>query len=180
MCNTVQVKQESGATSPVEVQLRKMDKIVGKHQRELREARCLVTGWLEENRFPAGDPNGKKGVLFVTFALHEAVKQNNAYITSKLLFFGAEPMMKDTWGKTAFDYAKSRKYEQILQVFENSGRSPTSPSHQLRLSNLERTPPPRGFETFFANVAADPLVQVPNCEAQWLNELGSKRLRGKS
>lgn len=43
---------------------------------------------------------------------------------------------------------------------ENSGRSPTSPSHQLRLSNLERTPPPRGFETFFANVAADPLVQV--------------------
>lgn len=60
----------------------------------------------------------KHEVLFVTFALHEAVKQNNAYITSKLLFFGAEPMMKDTWGKTAFDYAKSRKYEQILQVFE--------------------------------------------------------------
>ena len=62
-------------------------------------------------------------VLFVTFALHEAVKQKNAYITSKLLFFGAEPMMKDTWGKTAFDYAKSRKYEEILQVFEVWRRS---------------------------------------------------------
>ncbi len=45
---------------------------------------------------------------------------------------------------------------------ENSGRSPTSPSHQRKLSNLERTPPPRGFEDFFANVAADPLVQVPS------------------
>jgi len=23
-----------------------------------------VTGWLEENRFPAGDPNGKKGATW--------------------------------------------------------------------------------------------------------------------
>ena len=35
-----------------------------KHHRELREARCFVTGWLEENRFPAGDPNGKKGATW--------------------------------------------------------------------------------------------------------------------
>lgn len=35
-----------------------------KHHRELREARCFVTGWLEENRFPAGDSNGKKGATW--------------------------------------------------------------------------------------------------------------------
>ena len=43
-----------------------------------------------------GDTNGKKGVIFVTFPLHEAVKQNDAYMTSKLLLFGADPTLKDT------------------------------------------------------------------------------------
>ena len=33
----------------------------------------------------------------VTYPLHEAVKQNDAYITWKLLLFGANPKTRDTW-----------------------------------------------------------------------------------
>ena len=65
----------------------------------------------------AGDTNGKKGLLFVTFPLHESVKQNNGYITAKLLLFGANPTLKDTWGKTAYDYAKGKDtHRQILKA----------------------------------------------------------------
>lgn len=64
-----------------------------------------------------GDTNGKKGLIFVTFPLHEAVKQNNAYMTSKLLLFGADPTLKDTWGRTAYDYAKGKAtHDQILKA----------------------------------------------------------------
>ena len=43
---------------------------------------------------------------------------------------------------------------------DRSGRGPRSPQ-LLAHSNLERTPPPRGFEEFFAHLAAtDPLVQA--------------------
>jgi ankyrin repeat protein len=56
-------------------------------------------------------------VIFVTFPLHEAVKQNNAYMTSKLLLFGADPTLRDTWGRTAYDYAKGKAtHDQILKA----------------------------------------------------------------
>ena len=56
-------------------------------------------------------------MIFVTFPLHEAVKQNNAYMTSKLLLFGADPTLKDTWGRTAYDYAKGKAtHDQILKA----------------------------------------------------------------
>ena len=48
----------------------------------------------------------------------------------------------------------------VSQVFQRSGHSPLAPTHQVALSKLERHPPPRGFEEFFAKLAADPLVQV--------------------
>ncbi|CAL1149284.1 unnamed protein product [Cladocopium goreaui] len=159
---------------------RKMDKIVAMHQKDLSEARQVVSSWLTSNGFPA-DANGKKGVFFVTFALHEAVKQRNLYIVAKLLLFGANPTIQDTWCCTAYDYAKRGKdseAQEIVKIIDRSGRGPRSPQ-LLAHSNLERTPPPRGFEEFFAHLAAtDPLVQVPNCEAQWLNELGPRPLRG--
>lgn len=156
---------------------RKMNKIVSKHQRELNKARQQIGLFLKANKFPNGDTNGKKGVIFVTFPLHEAVKQNNAYMTSKLLLFGADPTLRDTWGRTAYDYAKGKAtHDQILKVFQLSGSSPSAP-RKKQLSQLQRQPPPRGFEEFFAKLARDPLVQVPNCEAQWLEELGAKNLR---
>eukprot|EP00434_Breviolum_minutum_P021529 symbB.v1.2.019000.t1/scaffold1535.1/size113209/4 len=157
---------------------RKMNHIITKHRRELDEARRQIGLFLIANSFPKGDTNGKKGVFFVTFPLHESVKQNNAYITAKLLLFGADPTIKDTWGWSAYDYAKGKEtHQQILKVFQQSGLSPSAPHQQLRWSTLQRTPPPRGFEEFFAKLANDPLVQVANCEDQWLQVLGVRNLR---
>lgn len=96
---------------------RKMNHIITKHRRELDEARRQIGLFLIANSFPKGDTNGKKGVFFVTFPLHESVKQNNAYITAKLLLFGADPTIKDTWGWSAYDYAKGKDtHQQILKA----------------------------------------------------------------
>eukprot|EP00438_Fugacium_kawagutii_P029024 Skav200751 [mRNA] locus=scaffold1117:290829:294834:- [translate_table: standard] len=169
-----QISSEEVAMSRMQ---RKMNKIAAKRQRELLEAREQIASFLKANDFPKGDTNGKKGIFFVTFPLHEAVKQNNPYMTANLLLFGAIPAMKDTWGRTADDYAGKKTHQQIRKVFQESGHSPSAPSRQLHLSQLQRHPPPRGFEEFFAKLAEDPLVQVPNCEAQWLKELGPRSLR---
>ena len=48
-----------------------------------------------------------------------AVKQNNPYVTSKLLFFGADPTSTDIWGQTAYDLAKRRGKTQIVKIFES-------------------------------------------------------------
>eukprot|EP00438_Fugacium_kawagutii_P033899 Skav220988 [mRNA] locus=scaffold1541:214261:215607:+ [translate_table: standard] len=161
---------------------RKMNKIAAKRQRELLEAREQIASFLKANDFPKGavlkcDTNGKKGIFFVTFPLHEAVKQNNPYMTANLLLFGAIPAMKDTWGRTAYDYAKGKKtHQQILKATPmissstNHSHSPSAPSRQLHLSQLQRHPPPRGFEEFFAKLAEDPLVQAWLMTG-WLNLL---------
>eukprot|EP00438_Fugacium_kawagutii_P033901 Skav220990 [mRNA] locus=scaffold1541:225248:231045:+ [translate_table: standard] len=210
------VSSEEGSMSKMQ---RKMNKIAAKRQRELLEAREQIASFLKANDFPKGgvlrcdtngtkgiffvtfplheavkqnnpymtanlllfgaipamkdtwgrtafdyakgkksDTNGKKGIFFVTFPLHEAVKQNNPYMTANLLLFGAIPAMKDTWGRTAFDYAKGKKTHQ--QILKASRHSPSAPSRQLHLSQLQRHPPPRGFEEFFAKLAEDPLVQA--------------------
>ena len=99
---------------------RKMNHIITKHRRELDEARRQIGLFLIANSFPKGDTNGKKGVFFVTFPLHESVKQNNVYITAKLLLFGADPTIKDTWGWSAYDYARGKDTHQ--QILEAKGR----------------------------------------------------------
>eukprot|EP00438_Fugacium_kawagutii_P033967 Skav229532 [mRNA] locus=scaffold451:213104:226195:+ [translate_table: standard] len=92
---------------------RKMSKIAAQRQKDLLEAREQIASFLRANDFPEGDTNGKKGIFFVTFPLHEAVKQNNPYMTANLLLFGAIPAMKDTWGRTAYDYAGKKTHQQI-------------------------------------------------------------------
>eukprot|EP00913_Durusdinium_trenchii_P008321 g7816.t1 len=60
--------------------------------------------FLLKNRFDPGNVNSKRGWLQTTTPLHEAVKQNDAYITSKLLMFGADLESRDLWGRTAYHY----------------------------------------------------------------------------
>ena len=159
-------------------QTARMDRIVAKHQRELKIAREQVAHFLLKNGFASGSVNERKGTLWVTFPLHVSVKQNNAYITSKLLIFGADPMVKDIWGYTAYDCAKARpnSHQQIIKIFEKSGCSPSSPMWSSS-NKFQSVPPPRGFEEFFAKLEEDPLVHVESTEAQWLKQLGSRRLR---
>ena len=114
--------------------------------------------------------NWKKGSRFsATFPLHEAVKQNNAYITSRLLVFGSDPWLKDGWGKTAYQHAKGK--ETIAKIFRSMGCAQDSPMWSG--SRLMRSPPPPGFEEFFAKLAEDPLVQVRNSDLEWFESLCS-------
>ena len=99
-----------------------------------------------------------------------AVKQNNALITWKLLYFGANALQLDSQGCAAFACAEGQK---MIQIFEKFDSAPDCPSR----GRLRTNPPPRGFEEFFAKLAKDPLVKVPNCEAEWLKQLGGRRLR---
>ncbi|CAK8997020.1 unnamed protein product [Durusdinium trenchii] len=151
------------------------DRAIVKHRREMAKAVGNVKQFLMKNHFSA-DPNGHKGKLFVTYPLHEAVKQNNPYITWALLIFGADARTKDSWGRTAYEYGGRASQEKVREVFQKLGVSPTSPVWS-GTSNLTRFPPPRGWERFFARLAKDPLVQAPNCEDQWLQELGEKTLK---
>ncbi|CAK9116675.1 unnamed protein product [Durusdinium trenchii] len=145
------------------------DPAMVKHQRKLEKAEWDVKQFLMKNNFPQ-NPNGQKGKFFVTFPLHEAVKQNNPYITWALLIFGARPKTKDWWGRTAYEYGGRA----VREVFQKLAISPTSPKRSG--SNLIRFPPPYGWERFFARLGNDPLT-VPNREELWLQELGDGALR---
>ena len=63
---------------------------------ELEKARLLVNDFLQKNRFEPGKANSRRSTWCSrTYSLHEAVKQENVYIVSKLLLFGADPSFKD-------------------------------------------------------------------------------------
>ena len=135
-----------------------MQLVVEKHKAEVFKARKRVGRFLVKNGFLEINSKKQGRFISVTYPLHEAVKQNNAYITWKLLIFGANPLAQDHWFCTAYDYAKGQaSHQQVREVFERLCLTPNS----LRfkgLSKLERNPPPLGFERFFAKVAQDPLV----------------------
>ncbi len=61
----------------------------------------------------------KEQITSVTFTypLHVAVKQNNALITWELLYFGANPLKRDSQGYTAFACAEGQKMIQIFETF---------------------------------------------------------------
>eukprot|EP00435_Cladocopium_sp_Y103_P057516 s620_g19.t2 len=165
---------------------RLLDTVVAKYYKDLTTAQQQVAYFLESNGFPDGDVNVPKGNWrTLTYPLHVAVEQNNAYIVSKLLLFGARPLVKDFWGRTPHGYAQRRPstHQAIVEVFAKAGCSPTSPIWSCR-SKFHSTPPPRGFEEFFAQVAGSargsggsPLSG--GCEKAWLRELGPKKAQYK-
>lgn len=151
-----------------------MERAVQTHKKELHQAQLRVAHFLNQNNFKV-DVNCKRaGVWCWTYPLHEAVKQKDPYLTSKLLMFGAKPWMRDWRGRIAFDYAKKAKDQEVMKVFEQCGYAPHSPTWSSGV--LQRYPPPTGFEAFFASVAKDPSV-VANSEAKWFQQLGCRRLR---
>ena len=86
--------------------------------------------FLAQNGFELGDVNSKKASwrIFVSYPLHEAVKQNNFAMVSLLLKFGADPRATDHFGRTAYAVAQKRKYRDVLEVFDkplgSMGRHP--------------------------------------------------------
>ena len=150
------------------------EKAVRRFKMKRFHARQEVGRFLLENGFQEMDANCKKrGVWSVTYPLHEAVKQNQAHIVFNLLLFGAKPLARDHWGYIPFDYAKGK--QQVIKAFERFGCAPNSPP--ARSSGLlQSSPPPEGFEEFFAKVGKDPLA-IPNSEDLWLQHRGSRKLR---
>ena len=146
-----------------------------RHRMEVIKAQKAVAMFLLKNRFDPGNVNSKRGWLQTTTPLHEAVKQNDAYITSKLLMFGADLESRDLWGRTAYHYVGSEQLQvkEILEHYDARRLSPHPP--ELGRCSLLTCPPPQGFEEFFAQVEMDPLVQVPSCEATWLLIRGPHR-----
>lgn len=86
--------QELDAHIPSEYPRARADEAVQKHKRQLRAAQLRVAYFLHQNNFEI-DANCKREGFFYSYPLHEAVKQNDAYISSKLLLFGAKPWLKD-------------------------------------------------------------------------------------
>ena len=143
------VPVEPGLCLAVRAQRDRMQTVVEKHKEEVRKARKRVGHFLVKNGFLEINSKKQGRFISVTYPLHEAVKQNNAYITWKLLIFGADPLAQDHWFCTAYDYAKGRaSHQQVREVFEVFERLRLTPK-SLRfkgLSKLERYPPPLGFE----------------------------------
>jgi len=153
---------------------KRRDRIIARHHMNVKQWQAQVLLFLEQNHF--AKVNSAKGFLFITYPLHEAVKQKNAMMVKLLLNFGADPTLKDHFGRTAFYYG--RHQEDIVQVFEKCACTPGSPRFS-RGSKLQRTPPPIGFEEFFAKLEKDPMVSTPSNEGFWLRSFGARRLRSK-
>ena len=72
-----------------------------------KQIACLAAEkFLEENAFDPGTPNHKKGTWWVTYPIHEAVKQTNPQMVAVLLGSGANLNRKDTRVRTAYYFAK--------------------------------------------------------------------------
>eukprot|EP00435_Cladocopium_sp_Y103_P052720 s753_g16.t1 len=132
----------------------KTDKVVKKYYKELEKARLLVNDFLEKNRFEPGKANSRRSTWFNrTYPLHEAVKQENLYIVSKLLLFGADPSLKDMWGWSAYDYGP-RANEGVAKVLEEHRKKTMDPgtAGELWKHKFAYCPPPVGWEKFFAKL----------------------------
>eukprot|EP00435_Cladocopium_sp_Y103_P043884 s1867_g12.t1 len=123
-------------------------------EEELEKARLLVNDFLQKNRFEEGKANSRRSTWFSrTYPLHEAVKEENLYIVSKLLLFGADPSLKDMWGWSAYDYGR-RANEDIAKVFEEYRKKTIDlgTAGELWKHKFVYCPPPIGWEKFFAEL----------------------------
>lgn len=110
-------------------------------QRRSREAYLLqqktdLVDWLRSNHFNTGDVNAQGTFhsscfsfsFFKTYLcqpLHKAVKDHNQPIIELLLQFGADPLVKDSRGKTAYYYAscdvQRTRMDTLRRRYESEG-----------------------------------------------------------
>jgi len=98
------------------------DRVVRRHNRNFLRARLAVVAFLESNGFSEIDVNCKKSSSFGlvrTYPLHEAAKQDNGYISYWLLHLGADPLKKDSSGRTPIDLINPLTSDpQVVRAFQ--------------------------------------------------------------
>jgi ankyrin repeat protein len=52
-------------------------------------------------------------------ALHYAARENNQVLIKDLLYAGADPSIKDNWGRTPIKITKERNFKEAKKLFKN-------------------------------------------------------------
>mmetsp|Transcript_36794 Transcript_36794/g.68492 ORF Transcript_36794/g.68492 Transcript_36794/m.68492 type:complete len:207 (+) Transcript_36794:102-722(+) len=131
------------------------DLIVKQWRKSMFQAKLSVVQFLNINGFRKIDTNCPKRVrmgLGVTYPLHVAATQNDHCMVLMLLHFGADPLQKDSWGRTAHCCTQSKQVQELLEKHGGG-----TGAHGLK--RPFRNHPPVGFEDFFEKLENDPLVQ---------------------
>lgn len=89
---------------------------------EWRKARKVVSDFLNANGFK--NVKSSNGKWAWTYPLHEAVRQNNAYVCAKLLALGADPSMRNVWGRLAVEYVKDPTVSAVFELYNQRMRCP--------------------------------------------------------
>eukprot|EP00439_Symbiodinium_sp_Y106_P023213 s4895_g2.t2 len=109
-------------------------------KRKVLQGRIKLLSFLGKNGFKTHDVNAKKRGVFGfsrTYPLHEAAKQDHASMVRWLLHFGADSAKKDSSGRTAYDYVKTKPpTDEVRRVLEK---------HNMIW-------PPQGFDEFLEEV----------------------------
>lgn len=111
------------------------------------------------------------------------VDSTEVYVAHWLLELGADVCARDRpFGREPIHYARKlpppqrQLVQQMLVQKACEGMSPYPCRPSWKLSKILYSPPPHGYEEFFAKAARDPEA-VENCEDLWLLLRGRKSLR---
>ncbi|CAE7255272.1 unnamed protein product [Symbiodinium pilosum] len=130
--------------------------IIRRRRKMMAQAKLKVAYFLVENGFRRIDVNCPKRVhlgFAVTYPLHLAAERDDYDMVVLLLHFGADPDMKDSWGRTAHLCTHSGQVQKALKKL-GGGVLETQ-----RIPRPSRNPTPLGLEEFFAKLEQDPVVQ---------------------
>ncbi|CAE7942718.1 osm1 [Symbiodinium sp. KB8] len=126
-------------------------------KRKMLQARIKLLSFLGKNGFKTHDVNAKKSGVFGfsrTYPLHEAAKQDHASMVRLLLLFGADSAKKDSSGRTAYDYVKTKPpSDEVRRILEKDNM-------WQRQSAWHRIWPPQGFEEFLEEVRRQKEVEA--------------------
>mmetsp|Transcript_33751 Transcript_33751/g.54052 ORF Transcript_33751/g.54052 Transcript_33751/m.54052 type:complete len:153 (+) Transcript_33751:40-498(+) len=105
----------------VELHAKKRDEAKSEHKQRhhLEKRQSQLRRFLKEHGFDSEDVNAPKVSvcgLMKSFPLHRAAKEERFDMLLLLLQFGADPLKKDSYGRTVYHYVKSKDFEQHMRL----------------------------------------------------------------
>jgi len=106
-------------------------------QSNVQKAKIQVKEFLQSHKFPfrSFDVNAAKRSTFglcCTYPLHLAAKERDWHMVRLLLYFGANPLQRDSHGQTVFDYME-KVPEQIRETLGRPGSPQGSEKNLIAL-----------------------------------------------